>query len=91
MCLIPGISDGCLAMVSLFKHLCTCSSVASESCMQPDSLQNTQVQDMIDPEYYVGAVRGAGGCWSTNKYSDAAVDGRASGCDMKVLSTVTPD
>ncbi len=40
---------------------------------------------MIDPEYYVGAVRGADGNWITNKYSDAAVDGRVSERDMKVL------
>ena len=40
---------------------------------------------MIDPEYYVGAVRGAGGGWTTTKYSDAAVDGRTSEDDMQVL------
>ena len=40
---------------------------------------------MIDPEYYVGAVRGAGGGWTTNKYSDALVDGRISEEDMQVL------
>ena len=30
-----------------------------------------QVQDMMDPEYYVGAYRQQHGLWQTRKYSDA--------------------
>ena len=40
---------------------------------------------MIDPEYYVGAVRGADGAWNTTKYCDAAVDARITQHDLKVL------
>ena len=38
---------------------------------------------MIDPEYYVGAVRGGDGAWSTTKYCDEAVDARVTEHDMK--------
>ena len=41
---------------------------------------------MIDPEYYVGAVRGADGAWTTTKYCDAAIDALVAERDMKVPS-----
>ncbi len=39
---------------------------------------------MMDPEYYLGAVRGADGSWSTTKYCDAALDAPVAERDMKV-------
>ena len=50
--------------------------------------RSMQVQDMLDPEYYVGAVRGADGAWTTAKYCDAAIDALVAERDMTVLCRV---
>ena len=41
---------------------------------------------MMDPEYYVGAVRSPDGAWTTTKYCDAALDALVTERDMEVLS-----
>ena len=52
---------------------------------QEHSPPSVQVQDMMDPEYYVGAVRGADGAWTTTKYCDAAISALVTERDMQVL------
>jgi hypothetical protein len=37
----------------------------------PCAANRPQVQDTLDPEYYLGAARLADGSWATTKFSDA--------------------
>ena len=39
----------------------------------PCAANGPQVQDTLDPEYYLGAARLSDGSWATTKFSDAAL------------------
>lgn len=39
----------------------------------PRAANRPQVQDTLDPEYYLGAARLPDGSWATSKFSDAAL------------------
>ena len=52
-------------------------------------LCGAQVSDMLDPEYYLGAFRGADGRWITTKFSDGAVMAQVADTDAKARCRFT--
>ena len=74
-----GAMDQCLRHTSYMSACCPQTGEIALRGQQrgivspPCAANRPQVQDTLDPEYYLGAARLLDGSWATTKFSDAAL------------------